>query len=416
VVFNGIYATLYRVKFVLCKVVINVISWRMLSAAERHLALELWQYCFNDPPAFARWYFDRRAGDVFAQISSEHTLAAQLVCVPINISLRGAAANAVILSGVAVAPEYRRQGRMNGLMREGLRFLRQRGAAFAALYPFDYNFYRRYGFAQCGEVARIKAELTRLPAFKASGEITRWSAGTLTDAAEPTAAAKLAEAYEACFASYSGHALRDEPAMALRLEELALEDGHAVLYTRDNRPEGYLLYRIQDKKLFVDEIGAACRAARESLLGYLAGHASTASSVEIICPADDPLIRMLPDARGLVNVEPYDMLRVVDIENIGGVATGDDEVFLSVTDEYAPWNEGVWRFRGSGGVLKAQRVGGVGSAVTPPRIPIGALTQWILGYANGDELARAKEAMPPETVRAMEVLLPKQSVFLYEMC
>jgi predicted acetyltransferase len=223
----------------------------------------------------------------------------------------------------------------------------------------------------------------------------------------------LAEAYEACFAGCGCHALRGESAMTLRLEELALEDGYAVLYTSDNRPEGYLLYRVQDKKLLVDEIGASCRAARETLLGYLANHASTASSVEIVCPADDPLIRMLPDARGLVSVEPYDMLRVVDIENIRGLAAGDAEVFLSVTDEYAPWNEGVWRFHGCDGVLKAQRVGGTDSV---PLITIGALTQWILGYANGDELARAKEAMPPETVRAMEVLLPKQSVFLYEMC
>ncbi|MCL2121469.1 MAG: GNAT family N-acetyltransferase, partial [Clostridiales bacterium] len=132
------------------------------------MAAELWMYSFADTPAFTDWYFRRRAGEVFALLDDQD-LVAQIVSVPLSLSIRDAACDAAMLSGITTAPARRGEGHMSALIRESLAFLRERGVCAAALYPFDYDYYRRYGFAACGEVARLKVELSRLPGGALSG-------------------------------------------------------------------------------------------------------------------------------------------------------------------------------------------------------------------------------------------------------
>ncbi len=354
------------------------------------MAAALWQYCFADPPEFTDWYFARRAGDILAVTEGE-TLIAQTVCVPVSVNLCGMPRAGMILSGVATAPSYRRQGRMTAFMRDGLAHMREKGINVAALYPFDYGFYRHYGFAACGEIARVKTLLRDLPSVKPRGEIM------LT-----ADCAALARAYEASFSRYNGHILRNETAFALRLEELALDSGYSAVYRRDGREAGYLLYHMADKTLVVDEIGAADDVARLDIFGFLGNHASTMRGLEFVCPLDDPLWRLLPDPRGCVTAEPYDMLRIVDIAStLNGLPSGEGEVILRVRDACAPWNDGIWRFFAQNGALRAEMIDGRNAHRDIPEITINELTEWVFGCGGFSQ--------------QMRKLLPLTPVFLYDM-
>ena len=431
---------------------------RVLADGERQMAADLWRYCFLDDRAFIDWYFRRRAGDVLAMLDGAE-LAAQIVCSVLPVDMRGVPRQAMMLSGVATAPAWRRQGHMAKLISECFSYLRDRGFCAAALYPFDYDYYQRFGFARCGEVATARAGISLLPAPKPRGRIVPLHGGEAD-------VAMLVRAYELCFSHCSGHVLRDREAFVVRLEEHALDDGYAAVYTRDGREEGYILYSMQDKTFCVGEIGAASHQAREDLLGFIAGHSSTAETVEFTCALEDPLWRLLSDPRGVVSAEPYDMMRIVDIGGamsglpVGGDGgDGDDRfspgqgrqaagdrsdsrigaVTLRVLDPQAPWNDGIWSFSASGGLLAAEKLPAVTQAVsagqapptkpalaaeyaqtagqTPdmPTLTIGELTAWAFGCAGGADLIRSGAALTEDTARAMDALLPKKPFFIYEM-
>ena len=389
-------------------------------------------YSFGDTPAFTDWYFRRRAGEVFALLDDQD-LVAQIVSVPVSLSIRDAACKAAMLSGITTAPARRREGHMSTLIRESLALLRERGVCAAALYPFDYDYYRRYGFAACGEVARLKVELSRLPGAALQGQILPLRHGSED-------LRLLLGAYQACFSQYSGHARRDEAAFSLLLEELALDNGYAAVYRHDGKEEGYLLYYMQDKTIVVNEIGAASHSARLDLLSYLGSHSSSMEDAEFLCPLEDPLWRLLPDPRGAVSAEPYDMLRLVDLgramQGLPAAQSAEAGLTLRILDPYAPWNEGLWHFSAHDGALTVKKLpeqeagppSDPGAGANPssrlsqrpapgddPVLTIGELTQWAFGCASGRDLILSGAALTEAAACAMDALLVKQPFFLYEM-
>lgn len=380
---------------------------RKLTVRERGLAAELWRYCFADTQEFVDWYFSRRVEDVLAFMDGGD-LAAQIVCVPLTLSMRGAAREAMMLSGVATAPGRRGKGLMTGLMRECLAYLRDKGVGAAVLYPYDYSFYEQYGFAKCGETVRVRAPIDRLPAVRLQGDVFPLNGGEGDCAA-------LARAYEASFARYSGHVLRDEAYFSACLEELAMDEGYGAVYRREGREEGYIFYGMRDKVFEAKEIGAASRIAGQDLLGFIRSHSSTMETVEFLCPLEDPLWRLLPDARGLASVEPYAMARIVDLGRaLNGLPAGEGEVTLQIRDAFAPWNDGVWRLSAKDGKLAADRAPDH-EAADAPSLSIGSLTRRVFGCVGESGLPQEGGDLPETPARAIDGLLPERPFFLYEM-
>lgn len=379
---------------------------RVLNDNERSQAAALWLYCFGDTREFVDWYFSRRAGEVLGMMNGDE-LAAQIVCAPLTLDLRGAPRDAMMLSGVATAPSGRGRGYMSKLMRAGLAYLRERGTAAAALYPYEYGFYEQYGFAKCGEVAKVTAPLSRMTAAKLTGDVVVLNGGEGDFAA-------LARAYEASYSRYSGRVLRDEAYFAMLMEELAQDGGYGAVYRRGGEEKGYMLYVMSGETMTVNEIGAADHIARQDMYGFICGHSSTMQTVEFLCPLEDPLWRLISDPRDLVSAQPYAMLRIVDIEKaMNGLPAGEGEATLKVTDPYAPWNEGFWRFSAEGGALAAEKVPGPGDG-RAPEISVGALSQWAFGSADGSDL-QSRGALPSDgCAEALDGLLPRRPVFLYE--
>jgi len=369
-------------------------------------AIALWRYCFRDSEKFTQWYFDRRAGDVLA-LKGER-LISQQVSVPASIDLRGVARSGCIISGVATRPECRGQGLMGRFNGQSYAYLRERGISVAALYPFSYDFYRRYGWAVGCDALKVRVQVERMPKTRASGDFV------LVDvhSASGECAAEFAEVYARCFERYSGRVLRDARAFELRLQELALEEGYAALYRYDGAIEGYLLYTIEDRRFAVWEFGAVNARARRDILAYIAGHASTVDEVTWTAPADDLTWRMIPDGRGIATLEPYVMYRILDIPAaMGGLPAGEGEIILKIEDEHARWNARTWRFRAEDGKLTVEPTTDCGA----PVLSIGALTQWALGYLDGSGLSGLAGDISPKAAIQMDALLPGRPAFMWEM-
>jgi len=429
---------------------------RLLRKDEWRLASALWKYCFGDTDEFIDWYFKRKAGDIIGTFEGDE-LAAQIVLAPLTLSIRGAAKSAVIFSGVATAPAFRRRGYMTALTRAAFRRLAEEGVSVASLYPFNYAYYERFGFAGCGETAKVRISLERLAGLKRveeSGEIrvtnvhdlgkevataeatktsgtsasAEISAGAETvETAESSATAEtsktsalardLVRAYDSSFSGYSGRSIRDAGYFTSLLEEIALDNGYAAIYSRNGKEEGYMLYYMEGKTLVVTEIGASSPGSRSGLLSFIGGHASSMSDATFTCPLDAPLWRSLPDPRGSVSAEPYNMLRVVDIgQAIRGLqlSANAGEVVIRVEDPFAPWNEGVWSFRASHGTLSTAKESS-DEFPDAPTLSIREITRWLTGGGSAGALLTEGAGLSESQARDMDKLLPPTPFFLYEM-
>lgn len=332
-------------------------------------SMALWRYCFQDSEAFTEYYYDRRAHDVL--YVGGRKIDAQMTVAPYEVNVRGREKRCAMLAGISTRPEMRMKGVMGELLKGSIRVLREEGAAFASLYPFDYGFYGQYGFSTVNDRMVVTADISRLSAHAFGGEfefVSRPGART----------SEFVSAYHRAFGGYSGIALRDEDAFETRLQELYLDGGYACLYRRAGEAEGYLLYHIDSKSIVVHEFCAATDPARRDMLSYLRAHSSTAETVKWICPADDPAFRLLSDPRGAAVIEPFAMARIVDLPRaLSGLPAEKTARIVAVSDPFAPWNEGTWRFFESGGYLAVEKC-----AEKPDfSISIGELVQAAFGYA-----------------------------------
>ncbi|MCL1804799.1 MAG: GNAT family N-acetyltransferase [Clostridiales bacterium] len=380
---------------------------RVLQGDDIKKAAALWKYCFGDTDEFTDWYFSCHEDRHVLGMMEGDELMAQIVCTHQDVGVRGVDRGAAILSGVATAPSCRGRGFMSELMTHGLSYVRQRGESLAALYPYEYRFYEQYGFAKCGEVAKVNAPIGRLTAAKLMGEVVMLKGGGEDKA-------KLVRAYEASYGGYSGRVRREESDFARLLEELAQDGGYGAVYRRDGEEKGYILYVMRGEVMDIREIGAADHIARQDMYGFICSHSSTMQTAEFLCPLDDPLWRLISDPRGLVSAEPYAMLRMVEMEiTMQGLPAGDGLVTMKVMDPYAPWNEGVWQFFGSDGKLDVEKIPDPGFGELSV-ISIGDLTQWAFGYAGGRDLQRQGALLTDICAEIMDDILPKRPVFLYE--
>lgn len=84
-----------------------------------------------------------------------------------RLRIRGVDREVAGLSVVASAPEHRRQGYVKRLLAESLSEYRANGTAFSVLWPFEYSFYRKYGWATVSQYVYVTTPPDRhfLPTF-----------------------------------------------------------------------------------------------------------------------------------------------------------------------------------------------------------------------------------------------------------
>jgi predicted acetyltransferase len=273
------------------------------------------------------------------------------------------------IGAVKMAPEVRGQGLGRRLMTEVLHEIAARGYPLSALYPATMPIYRSLGWELAGgryhavvptrslrDVVPPDKALTPSTPLTPSAPLTQNDSGipslrqvTAADAAEVRRV--LRHAHQA--ARDCGPVIRDLASIQDWLEG----SRDAYRYLCD---DGFISYQWQpgNERLFVDWMAAASPGTQRALLALLAGHASTAESIEIRTSSDGPLWWLLRERDAELVKRSMWMLRVVDAQAAiasrgfsGGVA---GVVSLNVVDAL-PGTGGPWELTVSGGQGKLER-------------------------------------------------------------
>ncbi len=275
--------------------------------------------------------------------------------------IRGAFRDVAGVSAVASPPEYRRRGLVRDLLTDVHRELRDDGVAFAALWPFEFPFYRRLGYARVNDTSRITVPPDALASAcpEPAGAFERLDADDWP---------RLDAVYDA-WASDDLRLDRGEDWWRCRVFQSWDTDPYVYGWTAGDAGDalgGYVVYTVTDdddgKTMAVSEFAHRDRAARDHLLRFCRTHDSQVERVRIPGPADTRLFDELDDPRAAeTTVRPGPMVRLVDVASAlealaypDGVAT---DAVLDVTDGTCPWNDGAVRLRvadGRGSVAPAE--------------------------------------------------------------
>ncbi|MGO4951315.1 MULTISPECIES: GNAT family N-acetyltransferase [Paenibacillus] len=390
---------------------------RQLQREEFEAAIELSQYAFQftmsleDLEKSKKKFKPEQTWGIF----DGHDLNAKLTLLPLQVYINGQVFDMGGIAGVATWPEKRRGGMVSRLLTHALEEMKSAGQSLSFLHPFSFAFYRKFGWETYIEYKKYVIPIDKFPAkLKTEGTVKR----DVKDISE------LDQVYQAYASRYNGTLVRDKEWW----QERILNENYrtAVYYSESGDPQGYALYKIEDKQLNCDELVYENETARRALWTYFANHDSMIAQGKFnYVPADDNLPFLLDDPRIQQETVPYFMGRIVDaaafIERYPFEQIGEEtSLTLNLTDRYAPWNDGLWRLtittEGQGHLERVDISNSSENAIVADlKLGIQSLTTLMLGYQQADDLYNwGRIEGSSESVSALKRVIPVKQTFLLD--
>ncbi|WP_411967104.1 enhanced intracellular survival protein Eis [Haloferax sp. YSSS75] len=318
------------------------------------------------------------------------------------------------ISAVASPPEARRRGHIATMLDQLLVEFRESGRYLSALWPFKYEFYRRFGWATTNNHAHTSVPPEELTAVSpaASGEFVRLDADDW---------ARLDAVYTES-ATEDLAVTRTEGWWRHRVLRGWDTDPYIYGWQRDGDLRGYLVYRVkgdwESRTMHVQELAGVDAEARQHLFRFLRDHDSQVDEVIVERAHEGTrLIDDLTDPRAAtVEIKPGPMVRLVDVptalEAVSFPADAEHSFVLDVSDDRCGWNDDTFRVSVSAGEASVEST----AADPDATVEIGALSQLLVGARPAVELARTEYLTVHESsaVEALSAVFTERDVFLRE--
>lgn len=299
-------------------------------------ALEaLWRYAFaGDGEAFTRWYFrDYVALDevLVCEVGGAVVASSQLIRQTLRRGDRTLPVRYIV--GVNCYPEWRGHGLVRALMQA---MLQEAPVGAYLLMPFEADFYRAYDFVFIDHHGDLDLSMEEMIPLASKGPYR----AERRDLSEQSPFAAVYQGWQERYFSY--YQERDDRRWRSVLDDLAMEEGKALILKEGERPVGYLLYRITGEALWVREMAYLNEAARAGLYYLIASHRSQVKRVQWSAPLSEPLVAERSRDKEGVRYKPFMMLRIVDPQVATFFAEGAPEmpVAFQVVDHQRDWRAG----------------------------------------------------------------------------
>lgn len=285
------------------------------------------------------------------------------------------------IGGVSCLPASRGKGYAGALLKVTLERMRDAGQVISSLYPFSWEFYRRYGWEWVG-LNRTYTVPTRI--LKASHETEKVRAAKAADRPQ------IAECYAQFAGRYRGLLVRDEKRWNALLNDTEENFTYTYLYEHDEAVEGYLTFRGgKTEGTELNDFLALTPRARSGMLGLLRRHEMQTDKFTWNAPGNDPLYHQLCHNDVETKLEPMTQGRIVDVAGALSAwrprAEARGGVTIGVVDEHAPWNAGNWRVEFETGRVTIKKT----DAEPQMELTIQALSQAYYGTPTVAEIREA---------------------------
>ena len=203
-----------------------------------------------------------RAGhSVMAFVGDDH--AGNATALDLTLSIRGRDLRVAGIAAVATAPEFRRQGVGQAMLRSLLRRAREQGTPWSMLHGISLGFYRKLGFGLAELDVLIVARSGQFPASPHHRAVRPW------DRARDEAAVR--DVYERLREGTTGQLARSDYWWSARVFRAGTE---GVVVREGDEVTGYALFNVPEEpeypqqRLIVTELRALTPFAWRALLGW----------------------------------------------------------------------------------------------------------------------------------------------------
>jgi len=330
-----------------------------------------------------------------------------------DLEIRGNSHPGAGLTSVITPPEYRRNGYIQRILSESLVEYDRQGRQFSILRPFDYGFYRSFGWETANEVRNYECPVEALSfapgKVDGAGEFRQLELDSF-DTVSPV--------YEAFSSNYSLTIERDAEWWRHRVCYSRDADPYVYAWFKDGAPQAYLVFRFtgdyHGRTMKVREFAYTDTEALTAVLAFCYNHDSQADTVEFHAPDDSVFRDLLPapdEVECTLSTGP--MVRIIDVESTLSALSYPDvdgEIVLSVADDLAAWNDGAFRLSVSAGESHCEPT----DAAPAATLDIASLSQLAVGHRSATDLARADriEVGSEEAIGTLDRLFPTTPVYI----
>ncbi|MBR9653877.1 GNAT family N-acetyltransferase [Bacillus cereus] len=345
----------------------------------------------------------KESHEVYGIMEGEN-FAAKLHLIPFHIYIGKEKFKMGGVAGVATYPEYRRSGYVKELLQHSLQTMKKDGYTVSMLHPFAVSFYRKYGWELCANLLVCHMTKSDLVMKKqVNGTVKRFNKEN-----HPEEVEKL---YETFAERFSGMLVRNEKWWLQAVyDDLTL----AIYYDKNQTAAGYMLYKIENYKMTVDEFVPLHNEARNGLWNFICQHDSMIKDLEMTVSENEPLLYTLQEPRVKTEIKPYFMGRIVDVEQFlkqYGLNWNNvqQEVILHITDSFAQWNNITVRLANHEiTIIEEPMDKGI-------KLDINALSTILFGYRRPLELNELELISgSEEEIRVFENVVPVRKPFIYD--
>jgi predicted acetyltransferase len=350
----------------------------------------------------------KREGEIYFALFEEDRAVATVAGTPMTQQVRGRLYKMGGIWGVATHPAARRKGYSKRLLARLLAAVREEGWSLSCLYPFRESFYERMGYVTFPLPRTAKFEpLPLLPLLDQDigGRVELMLIGDGYDLYRDYVQGMQTQVHGMALFDYGQRALAQRRNNSwLSLAKVGEEVAGLMLY--ELKGDRATQFTLRASRFYYGS-----SQGKYLLLQWLARHVDQACEVELSIPAYEVPETWLADLQ--VRAESAvraPMGRVVRVDRLGGMQTGQGAFSARVTDPLCRWNEGVWQFETAAGMLQVRPTDLAGCALS-----IQGLSALIYGtHDPGDFWIRGWGDPAPELQEIMRTMFPAMLPHLHE--
>ena len=341
-------------------------------------------------------------------------LLAGIIVTPFTIRMNGKDVKMAGIGGVATLPESRGLGCIRHIYEKAYPAMVEDGQVFSFLYPFSYDYYRKFGYEMCYANNKVWIPLSQLSKYPYPRNLAAHEPG---DDHAP-----YAKIYAAFIKDYNLAVVRDAKAWEDLLKRDPYKDRKfTYLISNDaGEPVAYMLYTREEGEWGTGNLKMKefCWANAEGFrlgLGFMGRMSAEYQKMCWESPDDVNVHLLIADCYDATHeVHCGGMNRIVSVLPALETLTtpcGTGSVAIEVTDDYYPANAGKYLIQWNEGDIKVARVEDVSADMA---VSVQTLVQLVTGYITTAE-AEYKNGTTIHGKRSeLTALFPKRKLYLAE--
>ena len=334
--------------------------------------------------------------------STSGKLLAGLLIIPYTMLMHGKEVKMGGISGVVTHQTARGQGLAKKLMAAAITHMHSGGYEYSFLYPFNFDYYRQFGYELCLARNKIKLPVSQFTSFPYPKQITQHSPGQCH--------APFDAIYSAFISGCNFATLRSSNSWEKKLNRNPYTSLKFSFYA----PDAYILYTASGTTLKVDELCWRSISGLHDIFGFIGKLSAEFYELEWNAPNWLNLQGILPNPYDIsMHTKAVGMARVIDLDAALSnmyVPCGSGACVIEITDPQLETNNGIFTVKWQNGAIQVSRTPHAAPSITTQ---VQTLLQLISGYTS-PACAALKQGTVIHNAQACASLFVLQNSFIAE--